>query len=134
MFPNNKLCGHQPSIKLETEEPSPNRRQNIILIRIGHTYLTRAYLLKGKTAPQCTCCNQLFTVNHILVDSKKCENSQEIFPGNKPHPAIQRCARSLNNSVPKKNTSSTNRTSTKCSKLLHLSSNYTYLCINCVSH
>ena len=75
MFPNNKLYGHQPSIKLETGEPLPNRRQDIVLsrIRIGHTYLTHAYLLKGETAPQCTCCNQLLTVNHILVDCKKYE-------------------------------------------------------------
>ena len=72
MFPNNKLYGHQPSIKIETGEPLPNRRQDIVLsrIRIGHTYLTHAYLLKGESAPQCTCCNQLLTVNHILVDCK----------------------------------------------------------------
>ena len=30
------------------------------------------------------------------------ENSQEIFPGNKPHPAIQRCTDPSNNRVPKK--------------------------------
>ena len=75
MFPNIKLYGHQPSIKLETREPLPNWRQDIILsrIRIGHSYLTHAYLLKGETVPQCTCCNQLLTVNHILVDCKKYE-------------------------------------------------------------
>ena len=53
MFPNNKLYGHQPSIKLETREPLPDRREDIILsrIRIGHTYLKHAYLLKRETAP-----------------------------------------------------------------------------------
>ena len=53
MFPNNKLYGHQLSIKLETGEPLPNRRQDIILsrIRIGHTYQTHAYMLKGETGP-----------------------------------------------------------------------------------
>ena len=67
MFSNNKLYGHQPSIKLEIGEPLPNRRQDIILsrVRIGHTYLTHAYLLKGKTAPQCTCCNQLSQSTYI---------------------------------------------------------------------
>ena len=56
MFPNNKLYKHQPKI------------------RIGHIYLTHAYLLKGETAPWCTCCNQLLTVSHILVDCKKYKN------------------------------------------------------------
>ena len=30
MFPNKKLYGHQPNIKLETGEPLPNRRKDII--------------------------------------------------------------------------------------------------------
>ena len=34
MFPNNKLYGHQPIIKLETREPLPNRRQDMIFTRI----------------------------------------------------------------------------------------------------
>ena len=76
MFPNNKLYKHQPTIKLEITEPLPNRRQDIILsrIRIEHTYLTHAYLLKGETAPWCTCCNQLLTVSYILIDCKKYKN------------------------------------------------------------
>ena len=76
MFPNIKLYEHQPTIKLEIAEPLPNRRQDIILskIRVGRTYLKHAYLLKGEIAPWCTCCNQLLTVRHILVDCEKYKN------------------------------------------------------------
>ena len=65
----NKLYKHQPTIKLEITELLPHRRQDIILcwIKIGHTYLTHAYLLKGETAPWCTCCNQLLTVTYWLT-------------------------------------------------------------------
>ena len=75
MFPNNKLYGLKSSMKLETGESLSNRREDIISsrIRIGNTYLKHAYLLKGETAPQCTFCNQLLTVNHIMVDCKKYE-------------------------------------------------------------
>ena len=64
MSPNNKLYEHQSTIKLEIAEPLPNQRQDIILVRIGHKYLTHAYLLKEETAPWCTCCNQLLTVTY----------------------------------------------------------------------
>ena len=76
MFPNKKLYKYQHIIKLVITKPLANRRQNIILnrIRIGHTYLTHACLLKGETAPWCTCCNQLLIVSHILVNCKKYKN------------------------------------------------------------
>ena len=76
MFPNNKLYKHQPKIKLEITEPLPNRRQEIVLsrIRIGHIYLTHAYLLKEEMAPWWTCCNQLLIVSRILIDCKKYKN------------------------------------------------------------
>ena len=50
---NDKIFEYQPSSKLEIVEPLPNQRQDIILsrIRIGHAYLTHAYLLKEETAP-----------------------------------------------------------------------------------
>ena len=102
MFPNNKLCEHQPTIKLEITEPLPNQRLDIILsrIRIGHIYLTHAYLLKRETAPCCTCCNQLLTVSHIFVDCKKYKNIHQ--KSYHPCTAIQRCTYLSNNRVPKK--------------------------------
>ena len=47
-----------------------NRREEIIMarLRIGHTYVTHSYLLKGEEEPQCIACNESLTVKHILVD------------------------------------------------------------------
>ena len=101
--PNHKLYEHHLRIKLEIAEPLPNQRQNIILIRIGHTYLTHAYLLKKETAFWCTCCNQLLTVSHILIGCKIYENiRKKKLRSNNPHSAIQRCTCFSNNRVPKK--------------------------------
>ena len=36
--------------------------------RIGHTYLTHAYLLRGEAMPRCIPCDCALTVKHILVD------------------------------------------------------------------
>ena len=37
-------------------------------LRIGHSYITHSYLLKGEEEPQCIPCNALLTIKHILVD------------------------------------------------------------------
>ena len=46
------------------------RRDEVVLhrCRIGHSYLTHAYLLKGEDAPFCIPCDQPLTLKHILVD------------------------------------------------------------------
>ena len=35
--------------------------------RMGHTYLTHSYLLRGEDAPECIPCQSLLTVKHILI-------------------------------------------------------------------
>ena len=47
-----------------------SRREDIILhrIRIGHTYLTHGYLLRGEPAPWCLVCRDTVTVKHLLLD------------------------------------------------------------------
>ena len=37
-------------------------------IRVGHTHLTHAFLLKRETPPECNHCNCLLTDKHILVE------------------------------------------------------------------
>ena len=46
-----------------------NRREEIILarLRIGHSYITHTYLLKGEE-PQCIPCTAPLTIKHVLVD------------------------------------------------------------------
>ena len=77
----NKLFG----VKLALGEWLPglrsNRREEIVLarLRIGHTYLTHSYLLKGEEAPQCVSCNAPLTVEHILIDCKDLAPSRDRF-------------------------------------------------------
>ena len=46
------------------------RREESVLtrMRIGHTYLTHCFLLKGEDPPQCKACDCHLTVKHILFD------------------------------------------------------------------
>ena len=45
------------------------RREEVILsrLRIGHTYLTNAYLLKGELQPECVGCQCPLTIKHVLL-------------------------------------------------------------------
>ena len=70
---NNKLHGIKPHIG---EWPSANRsvrREEVVLtrLRIGHSYLTHSYLLKGEPPPECDTCDCRLTIQHILVDCIK---------------------------------------------------------------
>ena len=45
------------------------RREELVLhrVRVGHTYLTHSYLLKGEDQPECIPCQEPLTVEHILL-------------------------------------------------------------------
>ena len=47
-----------------------SRREQAVLTRcrVGHTYVTRSYLLKGDPMPVCIQCICAFTVKHFLLD------------------------------------------------------------------
>ena len=66
---NNKLFTTKPRLSEWLPGLRTNRRKEIILarLRIGHTYVTHSYLLKGEEEPQCIACNESLTVKHILV-------------------------------------------------------------------
>ena len=67
---NNKLVNIKPSLGEWLPGLRTNRREEIILarLRIGHSYITHCYLLKGEEEPQCIPCNAPLTIKHILVD------------------------------------------------------------------
>ena len=46
------------------------RSDEVVLsrLRLGHSYLTHSYLLKGEPPPECVACNCRLTISHILVD------------------------------------------------------------------
>ena len=37
-------------------------------LRIGHSYLTHCYLLKGEPQPFCVSCDEALTINHSLTN------------------------------------------------------------------
>ena len=67
---NNKLYTIKPGLGEWLPGLRTNRREEIVLarLRIGHSYFTHSYLLKGEEQPQCIPCNAPLTVKHLLVD------------------------------------------------------------------
>ena len=50
-----------------------SRRQEVVLcrLRVGHTYGTHGYLLRGEERPMCLVCNVPVTVAHILLTCQR---------------------------------------------------------------
>ena len=74
MVVNNKPHATKPLIGEQPSDYRSVRRDEIVLfrLRLGHSYLTHCYLLKGEPPPECVTCNcRLTTISHILVDCIK---------------------------------------------------------------
>ena len=54
-----------------------NRREETMLsrLRIGHSWLTHGFLLRGEEAPFCHSCDTVFSIRHILVE---CDDLSEV--------------------------------------------------------
>ena len=67
---NNKLHATKPLIGEQPSAYRSIRRDEVVLsrLRLGHSYLTHSYLLKGEPPPECVTCNCHLTISHILVD------------------------------------------------------------------
>ena len=67
---NNKLHATKPLIGEQTSAYRSVRRDEVVLsrLRLGHSYLTHSYLLKGEPPPECVTCSCHLTISHILVD------------------------------------------------------------------
>ncbi|XP_060868680.1 uncharacterized protein LOC132943669 [Metopolophium dirhodum] len=65
--------------------PWPNntltRKEEVVInrLRIGHTRLTHAFLMKKEDPPMCPTCNDPMTVKHILTDCRKYELQRQKF-------------------------------------------------------
>ena len=66
----NKLHAIQPTLGLWPKAKRQSRREELVLarLRIGHSHLTHAYLLKREDQPECITCDCAFTIKHILID------------------------------------------------------------------
>ena len=95
---NNKLHSFEPKVNISKSFQLPRRDELIIhRLRIGHTHLTHAFLLKKEDPPECIGCQTPLTVEHILLNCIEfqlvrakyytCTNLPELF-NNVPSRAI----------------------------------------------
>src|SRR5258706_34300 len=74
---DNKLYNIKPHIGSTYFSNKLSRRdeQTIHRLRIGHTHLTHAFILKQEKKPICSTCNNPLTVEHFLL---KCNKYREL--------------------------------------------------------
>ncbi|GFR68182.1 RNA-directed DNA polymerase from transposon X-element [Elysia marginata] len=68
---DNKLHEIRPNLKerlVYDERLNRNQETVVSRLRIGHSWITHKYLLKGEQQPYCTACECPFTVKYILVE------------------------------------------------------------------
>ena len=65
----NKLKPIKPTLGDTKLTDIVRRRDEVVLhrARLGHSYVTHLYLLKGEEAPECVPCQCLLTVEHVLL-------------------------------------------------------------------
>ena len=80
-FPENKLYRIKQTVGAGGHGVPSKRRDDLVLTRarIGHTYLTHAYLLHGDERPYCIPCDCAVTVSHILVDCNEYSHIRQKF-------------------------------------------------------
>ena len=81
-LPNNKKYRNiRKSIDHWPSSFQKERRYEIALtrLRIGHTRLTHQYILEGSDAPTCVQCDELLSVEHILVHCPRYSNQRRRF-------------------------------------------------------
>ena len=56
-------------------------RKEVVLtrLRIGHSFITHSYLLKGEEQPTCVPCDTPFTIKHILLHCVDFQNSRDKY-------------------------------------------------------
>jgi ribonuclease HI len=68
-YSHNKLYKTFPKLKECVTPLRSNRREETIISRlhIGHSYMTHSFLLKGEEPPVCIPCDELLTIEHMLL-------------------------------------------------------------------
>ena len=66
----NKLHSIKPSLGEWQSNYRIDRKEEVTLarLRIGHTFITHSFLLKGEDWPVCIPCQEPFSVKHVLLD------------------------------------------------------------------
>ena len=49
---------------------SNSRKEEVVLSRliIGHTYFSHSYNFRQEDPPECTACQEIYSVRHVLID------------------------------------------------------------------
>ena len=69
MFPGNKLHKIFPVLKECVVCPQTNKKEEtaVAWYHTGHSFITHSFLLKGEEPPMCIGCDELLTIEHILL-------------------------------------------------------------------
>ena len=78
---NNKLHSIKPILSAWRPAYRMDRREKVVLtrLRIGHSYATHSYLLKGEEQPMCNLCAAPFTIKHVLLYCVDFENARNRY-------------------------------------------------------
>ena len=68
--PDNKLFKIKPTLGVWPSGFRNYRKEEVVLsrLRIGHTYFTHSYILRQEDPPECTACQEIYSVRHVLID------------------------------------------------------------------
>ena len=68
-YPLNKLHKTGPKINEFLTSSRTNRRKETVLsgLHISHSFMTHSFLLKGEYSPFCIPCNELLSLEHMLL-------------------------------------------------------------------
>ena len=81
---NNKLYSIKPILSEWRPAYRMDHKEEVVLtkLRIGQSYATHSYLLKGEEQPMCIPCDAPFTIKHVLlycVDFENVENARNRY-------------------------------------------------------
>ena len=78
---HNKLHSIKPILSEWRPAYRMDRKEEVVLtrLRIGHSYATHSYLLKGEEQPMCIPCDTPFTIKHVLLYCVDFENARNRY-------------------------------------------------------
>ena len=78
---DNKLHSIKPILGEWRPACRINRKEEVGLtrLRIGHSYATHSYLLKGEEQPMFIHCDAPFTIKHVLLNCVDFENARNRY-------------------------------------------------------
>ena len=67
---NNKLFKIKSTLGVWPPGFRNSRKEEVVLsrLRIGHAYFSHSYILRQEDPPECTSCQEIYSVRHVLID------------------------------------------------------------------